>query len=44
MGTLLHSYAKVREPIKLSFGVVSAVCPDNGVLDGVNVLQEEGGV
>jgi len=41
MGTLLHSCAKVREPIKLSFGVVSVAGPGIGVLDGVNVVEKE---
>jgi len=34
MGNLLHSYAEVREPIELSFGVVSWVSPGIHVLDG----------
>jgi len=39
MGTLLHSYVEVREPIELSFGVVSGVGRGMGVLDGVQVPQ-----
>jgi len=35
MGTLLDSCVEVREPIKLSFGVVSGVGPGILVLDGV---------
>jgi len=35
---------KVREAIKLPFGVVSGVSPGIGVLDGVRVPQEVGGV
>ena len=34
MGILWHSGAKVCEPIKLSFGVVSGVGPGIGVLYG----------
>jgi len=34
MGTLLHSCAKVREPILLSFRVIIVVGPIIGVLDG----------
>jgi len=41
--TLLHSCAEMREPIELSFAVVSAVGPGIDVLDGVDVLQGEGG-
>jgi len=44
VGTLLHSCAEVREPIKLSFGVVSGVGPGIYVLDGVHVPQKEGSV
>jgi len=44
MGTLFHSCAEVREPIELSFGGgVSGVGPGIDVLDGVDVLQVEGG-
>ena len=34
MGTLLHSCVEMREPIELSFGVVSGVGPGIDVLDG----------
>ena len=34
MGNLLRSCAEVREPIELSFGVVSGVSPGINVLDG----------
>jgi len=34
MGTSLHSCVEVREPIELSFGVVSGVGPCIDVLDG----------
>jgi len=43
MGTLLHSCAEVREPIELSFGVVSGVGGWMGELNGVHVPQGEGG-
>jgi len=45
MGTSLHSCAKVRELIKLSFEVVSGVGQRMGVLD-VNLysLWERGGI
>jgi len=43
MGILLHNCMEVREPIKLTFGVVNVVGPGIGVLDGVEVLQVEGG-
>jgi len=33
----LRSYAKVREPIELSFGVVNGLGRGTGVLDGVHV-------
>jgi len=36
-GDFLHSCAKVREAIKLLFGVVSGVSPVIGVLDGVHI-------
>jgi len=39
-GPLLRICAEVREPIELSFGVVSG--SGIGVLDGVHVLQEKG--
>jgi len=39
---LLHSCAEVREPIELSFGVMSVVGPGIHVLDGVHVTQKEG--
>ena len=42
MGTLLHSCAKVHEPIELSFWMVSGVGRGTGVLDGVYVPKEEG--
>jgi len=42
MGILLHSCVEMREPIELSFGVASVVGPGIGVLDGIDVLQEEG--
>ena len=38
----MHICAEVREPIDLSFGVVSVVDPGIGVLDGVNVLLGKG--
>jgi len=41
MGTLLHSCAEVREPIELSFSVVSGVGPGIDVLYGVHVAQGE---
>jgi len=41
MGNLLRSCAEVREPIELSFGVVSGVGPGIHVLDGVHVSQKE---
>ena len=44
MGPLLRSCAEVREPIELSFGVVSGVHPGIDVLDGVHVPQGEGAV
>jgi len=34
MGALLHSCVEVREPIELSFEVMSVVGPNIGVLDG----------
>jgi len=34
MGPLLHSCAEVREPIELSFGMVSGVDPGIDVLGG----------
>jgi len=34
MGTLWHSCAKVREPIELSFGMMSGIRSGIGVLDG----------
>jgi len=34
--------AEVREPIELSFGVVSGVSPGIHVLDGIHVPQKEG--
>ena len=37
MGTLLHSCAKVHEPIKLSFAVMSGVGRGMGVLDGIHI-------
>ena len=43
MGTLLISCVEVHELIELSLGVVSVVGPGIGVLDGVDVLQGEGG-
>ena len=42
MGTLLRNCAEVREPIQLSFGVVSGLGPGIDVLDGVHVPQGEG--
>jgi len=43
MRTLLHSCAEVREPIDLSFGVVSAVGSGIGVLDrGRRAAREMG--
>ena len=44
MGTLLHSSAVVREPIKLSFRVVSGVGQGMGVLDGGGDHRREGAV
>jgi len=41
MGSLLRSCAEVREPIELSFGVVSGVGPGLHVLDGVHVPPKE---
>jgi len=38
------SYVEVREPIELSFGVVSGVGPSIDVLDGVHVTQGEAAV
>ena len=43
MRTLLRSCAKVYEPIKLSFEVVSGVDRGMGVFEGVHVPQGEGG-
>jgi len=43
MGTLLHSYAKVREPIELLFGVVNDFGLGIRVLDGGRrILRERG--
>jgi len=42
-GTVWHSYAKVHEPIELSFGVVSGVGPGIGVLDGGPCAQRGSG-
>jgi len=39
---LLHSCVEVREPIELSFEVVSGVGPGIHVLHGVLVTQREG--
>ena len=36
-GPLLRSYVEVREPIELSFGVMSAVGPGTDVWNGVHV-------
>jgi len=44
VGTLWRSCAKVRQPIELSFVVVSGVDSSIGVLDGVHVPQGEGEV
>jgi len=44
MGTLLHSYAKVREAIEVSFDVVSGIGQGIVVLDGVHIPQGEGEV
>jgi len=41
-GTLLHSCVEVREPIELSFGVMSGVSLCIRVLDGIQVPQREG--
>jgi len=41
MWTLLHSCVEVREPIELSFRVVSGVGLDIRVFDGVRVPQGE---
>jgi len=40
----MRSCAEMREPIELTFGVVSRVGPGVGVLDRVDVLQGEGAV
>jgi len=42
MGISLRSCVDVREPIELSFGVVSEVGLSIDVLDGVHVAQKEG--
>ena len=44
MWILLHSCAKVHEPIELSFGVVSGVSLGIRVLDEVHMPQGEGEV
>jgi len=44
MGPLLRSCMEVREPIELSFGVVSGMVPGIDVLDGVHMPQGEGAV
>jgi len=41
MVNLLHSCAKVREPMELSFGMVSGVGLGIHVLDGVQLPQGE---
>jgi len=41
MGNLWRNCAKVCDPVELSFGMVSAVGPGIGVLDGVHVPQGE---
>ena len=41
--TLLHSCAEMRAVIELSFRMVSGVTPVIHVLDGVYLLQVEGG-
>ena len=41
MGNLLHSCAKVCEPIELSFGMVSGVSLGIGVLDGIQCAPRE---
>ena len=41
-GTLLHSCVEVHELIELSFGVVSGVRQEVGVLDGVPVSKGKG--
>jgi len=43
MGTLLRSCAEVREPIELSFGVVSGVGPGIHVLYGGSRIPKERG-
>jgi len=40
MKNLLHSCAKVHEPIDLSFGLVNGIGSGIGVLDGVHVPQK----
>jgi len=42
VGTLLRSCVEVREPIELSFGVVSVVGPRIDIRNTVNVAQGEG--
>ena len=40
---LLHSCVEVREPIELSYGVVSVVSPGIGVLDRGRRVGRRGG-
>jgi len=42
MGTLLHSCAEVREPIELSFGVVSGIGSGIHILDGCARVKRKG--
>jgi len=42
MWTLLRSWVEVREPIELSFGMVSGVTPGFDVLCGAHVPQGKG--